>query len=269
LGIPVANVAAGSRGVFERVEIHEANRHAAPEPTIFPISMSSPALHISRGFEGIIQGAALPDLIQMECLAMTTRAVRIVRGNRMGRIFFAGGQIVHSELGDLTGEPALFDLLSWTGGSFEVEDGVRPMDETITRDWHGLVIEAAHLADERAARDGVPAATTATHMTSIPIMPISVTDIFQEPDVIKAVHFTEDGSLLSSRADDPETLQATFAYVTQLARLIGGALGAEGLLEVQANASEHKSLCLVGDDETIAMVTSAKANLANLAKKLA
>ncbi|HET6408765.1 MAG TPA: DUF4388 domain-containing protein, partial [Chthoniobacteraceae bacterium] len=58
--------------------------------------MNTSAMPAHRGFEGTILGAALPDLIQMECLAMSTRAVRVEQGTRMGRIFFAGGQIVHA-----------------------------------------------------------------------------------------------------------------------------------------------------------------------------
>lgn len=227
--------------------------------------MKPSALPANRGFEGIILGAALPDLIQMECLAMSTRAVRVERGSKLGRIFFAGGQIVHAELGDLAGERALFEMLSWVGGSFEIEDGLRPMDETITRDWHGLLIEAAHVADEHAAAHSIPTPNT---MTAIPMIPTSPAEVLRDPEVTSAVHFSEDGALIDSRAEDPETMQATFAYVSQLVRLIGEGLGLEELKEVQATAMEHKALSVVSDTRTTSLITSPKANLANFAKKL-
>lgn len=227
--------------------------------------MKTSAIPVNRGFEGIILGAALPDLIQMECLAMSTRAVRVERGSKMGRIFFAGGQIVHAELGDLTGEPALFEMLGWVGGSFEIEDGLRPMDETITRDWHGLLIEAAHLADEQAAD---PSSPSPNNMTAIPMIPTSPAEVLRDPDVTSAVHYTEDGTLIESRAEDAETMLATFAYVTQLVRLIGEGLGLEDLKEVHAAASEHKALTVVNDTRTTALITGPKANIVNLAKKL-
>jgi hypothetical protein len=227
--------------------------------------MKPSTLPINRGFEGIILGAALPDLIQMECLAMSTRAVRVERGGKLGRIFFAGGQIVHAELGDLTGEPALFEMLSWIGGSFEIEDGLRPMDETITRDWHGLLIEAAHLTDEQAAAHSSPAPNT---MTAIPMIPKSPAEVLRDAEVTNAVHFSEDGTLIDSRAEDPETMQATFAYVSQLVRLIGEGLGLEELKEVHVTASEHKALSVMDDARTTSLITSTKANLPNFAKKL-
>lgn len=227
--------------------------------------MQTSALPVTRGFEGIILGAALPDLIQMECLAMNTRAVRVERAGKMGRIFFAGGQIVHAELGDRTGEPALFEMLGWVGGSFEMEDGLRPMDETITRDWHGLLIEAAHLADEHAAAH--PSAAS-NKMTAIPMIPTSPAEVLRDPDVTSAVHYSEDGTLHESKADDPETMQATFAYVTQLTRLIGEALGLDELKEIHATAVEHKTLTVINASRTTAIIAAPKANLVNLAKKL-
>lgn len=227
--------------------------------------MNTSTLPISRGFEGTIQGAALPDLIQMECLAMSTRAVRVERGGKRGRIFFAGGQIVHAELGDITGEPALFEMMGWMGGQFVIEDGLRPMDESITRDWHSLMIEAAHLADEFYSQQNQ---TTLASMTAIPAMSTPPVDIFREPEVISGVQFTEDGTLLESRSDDAETLQATFAYITQLARLIGSGLGAENFRELHVTATEHKSLCYVGETESTALITGPKGNLPALLKKL-
>src|SRR5688572_25046831 len=155
--------------------------------------MKSSALHVANGFEGVIQGAALPDLIQMECLSMTTRAVRVERGSFMGRIFFAGGQIVHAELGSSIGEKALFEMLYWKGGTFSIEEGVRPLDETITCDWHTLLLEAAHHHDEASAAfaNQAPPQISALPMTATPFQNAS-----DDPEVIKAVRFSDDGTLL-------------------------------------------------------------------------
>ena len=105
-------------------------------------------------------------------------------------------------------------------------------------------------------------------MTAIPMIPTSPAEVLRDPDVTSAVHYTEDGTLIESRADDAETMQATFAYVTQLVRLIGEALGLEDLKEVHVTAGEHKALTVVKDTRITALVTSPKANIANLAKKL-
>lgn len=225
--------------------------------------MKSNAMTVAaaRGFEGTIQGATLHDLIQMECLTMSTRAVRVTRGARTGRIFFTGGQIVHAETADLSGERALFELLGWAGGHFSFEEGVRPMEDTIDRDWHGLLLEAAHRLDETAH-------AAAPTMTAIPMPMISADEVFKDPEILQAVQFTEDGTLLTARADDPETMQASFAYIEQLTRLVGTALGLEGLQEIHVASAEKKALAVITDSQTAVVITTPKANHTQLAKQL-
>ena len=97
----------------------------------------------SETFTGIAGSATLADLVQMECSVMATRAVRIDRGETSGRIYFARGQVIHAEVGELTGEAALFEMLRWNGGHVVVADGVHPATETIDRHWQSLLLEAA------------------------------------------------------------------------------------------------------------------------------
>jgi len=220
---------------------------------------------VVRGFEGTIFGATLADLIQMECLAMTTRAVRVEHNGRLGRIYFAGGQIVHAETGEFIGDAALVELLRWAGGRFTVEDGVRPIEDTIDRDWHCLLMEAAHCADELLSQKN----NADPDMTAMPSPMNTAAAIFHDPDVLQGVQFTEDGTLLHSKSDDPDTMQSSFAYVAQMIRLIGGSLGMENLREIQVTGAESKALCMMGDDEITALIAGSKANLNALGKRLA
>jgi hypothetical protein len=229
--------------------------------------MNSSALPISKGFDGVIQGATLSDLIQMECLALTTRAVRVDRAAQHGRIFFAGGQIVHAELGTSVGEEALYQMLAWPNGAFSIEEGVRPLEQTIERHWHGLLLEAAHRIDEiNASSTENMTATVPLH--AIPMPTHSITQALGDPEIQAGVHFTEGGTLLESKGEGGDELQATFAYVVQLCRLIGTSLGAENLQQIEVTCGDRKALCVIGDATSTAIVTSAKANLTQLAKKL-
>ncbi len=219
-----------------------------------------------KGFDGVIQGATLADLIQMECLALSTRAVRVAGEGTSGRLFFTGGQVVHAEVGEMKGEVALFEMLRWATGSFTIEEGVRPIEESIQRDWHNLLLEAAHHADE-GMQVTLPGSV-------VPLPPPKSTadlmnEAFNDSEVVLAAHFTEDGTLLASKGEDPESLQCTFAYVVQLLRHVGTSLGAENLKEINLLAPEQKALCLVDEKSTTVLVTTPKANFPALAKKLA
>lgn len=219
----------------------------------------------TKGFEGVIHAINLNDVIQMECLAMSHRAVRVEAGENVGRLYFAGGQVVHAEVGPHTGEEAFFEILSWPGGGFRIEDGRRAPDETITRNWESLLMEAAHRHDE--IRDAAATVTafplTATAMTHDPIA-----EAFKDPEIHSGVHFATDGTLLQSKGEDPETLQGTFAYVVQLLQHIGTSIGAENLREVHLVGTDGRAVCVVVDELTTAAVTSPKANLVTLAAKL-
>jgi hypothetical protein len=220
----------------------------------------------ARGFQGLIHGATLADLVQMECLGMTTRTVRIDGAEQSGRIFFASGQVVHAEVGELRGDAAFTELIGWQDGSFTIEEGVRPYAETITRHWQSLLLAAAHHQDESI--DPIPK----TQFNPTPIMQSindpAVAEVFGDSEVQSAVFFTEDGTLVEGKGPTQEDLHATFSYVVQLTRLIGESLGAENLQEIQIAAPDYRGLCVIREAGTAVVLTTAKGNINALAKKL-
>jgi hypothetical protein len=94
------------------------------------------------------------------------------------------------------------------------------------------------------------------------------TSALHDPEVQCAVHFTEDGSMIEAVGDIPEMFEASFAYVVQLLRHVGSALGAEQLREIHVTGEQKKALCVLADGKIAAVVGSARLNLPALAKKL-
>jgi len=224
----------------------------------------------TKGFEGVMLGATLQDLIQMECLALATRAVRVSTEDRSGLIYFAGGQVVHAKVGDVVGEDAVFEMLTWKNGGFIIQEGVKPTDETITRHWQGLLLEAAQRSDETSfaasmaeGSGDVIQLNKAQFMQRDPLL-----QVMDDPEVISGVQFSEDGSLLESKGDDPENMQAAFAFTIELLRLVGQSLGAENLKEVDLQGRQNKALCVLNEKSVACFVTTPKANLGQMSKKL-
>jgi hypothetical protein len=224
----------------------------------------------TQGFAGQMHGASLPDLIQMQCLSMVTRAVRVDANSVTGHIYFAGGQVIHACVGVLVGEAALFEMLCWKNGTFTFEEGLRAPDETVTRHWQGILLEAAQLEDEEARERSpddpphYPAILAVNRfMTKHPIE-----ELRSDPDVISFVQSDSEGNLLESKGDEAESLQAGFAYAMQLLQLVGASLGAEGLQEVHCQGKEMKALGLVRNDSAAIVLTTPRANLGTMAKAL-
>ncbi len=112
--------------------------------------MQTATVNLSPTFTGTFGSASLVDLIQMECTVQATRAVQVASEGKCGRIYFSRGQVVHAEIGELTGEAALFEMLGWTGGHVVVADGVHPAAETIDRHWQRLLNDAAPICERTA-----------------------------------------------------------------------------------------------------------------------
>jgi CheY-like chemotaxis protein len=121
------------------------------------------------------------DRIALEKMAKTAPSDGVVRGNlaqmnvidlmqslEMGRkscqltltkdgdkceVFFADGQVKHATYGSLVGDEAVFKVLRWTGGSFELDFEGKTDKETTQLNTQGLLMEGLRLLDE-SQRDG-------------------------------------------------------------------------------------------------------------------
>jgi len=103
--------------------------------------------------KGKLQDMAVADLIQLTCQDRKTARALIKNGGERGELFFKNGNVVHAELGELTGEQAVYRLMNWDQGNFDLTADVDSPEITITRSWTSLLLEAARLADEGTERE--------------------------------------------------------------------------------------------------------------------
>jgi CheY-like chemotaxis protein len=131
------------------------------------------------------------DRIALEKMAKTAPSDGVVRGNlsqmnvidlmqslEMGRkscrltltkdadkceVFFVGGQVKHATYGSLIGDEAVFKVLRWTEGNFELDFEGKTDQETTQLNTQGLLMEGLRLLDE-SQRDagGEPIESIAT-----------------------------------------------------------------------------------------------------------
>ncbi|MGH7978036.1 MAG: response regulator, partial [Limisphaerales bacterium] len=104
-----------------------------------------------EGFQGLLRKVGLQDVIQMECLARNSSILEVYNQSVLGRIYIEEGQLVHAVAGDITGEQALYKLLSLPGGSFELAQFEAPPEKSLAGQWEMLLMEAARVKDENAA----------------------------------------------------------------------------------------------------------------------
>ena len=105
----------------------------------------------SAAVRGNLRTLSLPSIIQINCRERNRAHLRIRHRGQKGNVFFADGNVVHATLGSQIGEEAIYELLTWEDGDFELEMGVPPPERTITTGWSGLLLEGMRRIDERAA----------------------------------------------------------------------------------------------------------------------
>src|ERR1700684_2768013 len=134
------------------------------------------------------------DRIALEKMAKTAPSDGVVRGNlsqmnvidlmqslEMGRkscqlklnhqgdkceVFFVEGQVKHATNGSLTGDEAVFKVLRWTGGNFELNFEGKTDQETTKLNTQGLLMEGLRLLDESQREGGAEAAEESSDNTS-------------------------------------------------------------------------------------------------------
>jgi len=135
------------------------------------------------------------DRIALEKMAKTAPSDGVVRGNlsqmnvidlmqslEMGRkscqltltnegekceVFFAEGQVKHATYGALVGDAAVFKVLRWTGGNFQLDFEGKTDKETTQLNTQGLLMEGLRLLDE-SQREGGGDASESSGASSAP-----------------------------------------------------------------------------------------------------
>jgi CheY-like chemotaxis protein len=102
------------------------------------------------GFRGV-QSKSLMDIIQMECLSLSSTVLRITRGSLVGKIWIVGGELIHAEAEGVVGEAAFRRILEWRSGTFENLPAELEHERTINKPVNALLLEMAQAMDEVAS----------------------------------------------------------------------------------------------------------------------
>jgi response regulator RpfG family c-di-GMP phosphodiesterase len=112
----------------------------------------APAAGRRRGLVGRLDSMPLADLTQALSIGMKTAKLALNQGKVSGVAYFERGQVCHARCGDLEGEAAFYEMLSWGEGSFVLEHGVQIKRRTVEADTMFLLMEGMRQQDEAEAR---------------------------------------------------------------------------------------------------------------------
>jgi predicted regulator of Ras-like GTPase activity (Roadblock/LC7/MglB family) len=107
--------------------------------------------HNVSGFKGAVAGLSLTDVIQLKGHNKYTGAISVEYGNSQGIIYFIDGEIIHAEQGDESGEHAIYEIIKWPGGTFNMHPEMTSNVCTIHYRTDYLLLEALRRFDEENA----------------------------------------------------------------------------------------------------------------------
>src|SRR5512146_2372536 len=108
-------------------------------------------------FRGSLAQMNVIDLVQS--LEMGRKSCSLILTHEKDRceMFFLEGQIRHAVYGNLKGDAAVYKVLSWSGGNFQIDFEGRSSEQSTTLSTQGLLMEGLRLLDEanKGAEDNV------------------------------------------------------------------------------------------------------------------
>lgn len=116
-------------------------------------------------FQGSLKELPLPDIIQLVSVSGKTGKFTLSRDGEDGFIYLKNGQMIHAQVGELTGEEAIYALAIWNHGEFRFAPGEEASEHTITRSNTNLLMEAARRLDEwRILSRKIPSVDMVPHL---------------------------------------------------------------------------------------------------------
>jgi CheY-like chemotaxis protein len=121
--------------------------------------------------DGVVRGSLAQmnviDLMQSLEMGRKSCQLTLTKEAEKCEVFFAEGQVKHATYGSLVGDEAVFKVLRWTGGNFQLDFEGKTNKETTQLNTQGLLMEGLRLLDE-SQRDGGGEAEMSASETAAP-----------------------------------------------------------------------------------------------------
>src|SRR5713101_1390498 len=108
--------------------------------------------------DGVVRGnlSQMNVIDLMQSLEMGRKSCKLSLSNQGDKceVFFVEGQVKHATYGSLVGDQAVFKVLRWTGGNFQLDFDGKTDKETTQLNTQGLLMEGLRLLDESAREGG-------------------------------------------------------------------------------------------------------------------
>jgi len=107
--------------------------------------------------DGVLRGSLsqmnVIDLVQSLEMGRKSCALTLTNKDDKCEMYFSEGQVTHAKYGSLVGDPAVFKVLRWTDGNFQINFEGKTAEQTTNLNTQGLLMEGLRLLDESSKQD--------------------------------------------------------------------------------------------------------------------
>jgi DNA-binding response OmpR family regulator len=112
----------------------------------------------SSSSDGVVRGSLAQmnviDLVQSLEMGRKSCLLTLTKDDDKCEMYFGEGQVRHASYGSLSGDAAVFKVLKWTGGNFQINFEGKTSQQTTTLNTQGLLMEGLRLLDEEKRDQG-------------------------------------------------------------------------------------------------------------------
>lgn len=202
--------------------------------------MGQPALSTEQhGFVGAVSGLSLADIIQVKGGNRYSGCLIVEHMNKSGVIYFRDGEVVHAEMGSLSGEEAFYTVMGWAGGTFKSEPKVSTTSRTIDQSLGFLILEALRRMDEENNSSQLkqrPEASSSKEKTGMSDISVKLSVI---PEIEQALLMTKDGAVVDDTSYQAELLGANGLFLALFSGQIGSQFGIGEFKSATVHGNEH------------------------------
>jgi len=103
---------------------------------------------------GQIHGISTASFLQLIDIEEKICTLKIKSDKRFGRLYFSKGELIAAETGELRGEEAAFDIISWDNSVIEIENVCNKTKREINKSLMHILMESARIKDELSSGMG-------------------------------------------------------------------------------------------------------------------
>ncbi len=112
----------------------------------------------SASSDGVLRGSLsqmnVIDLVQSLEMGRKSCLLTLTKDDDKCEMYFSEGQVTHAVYGSLAGDAAVFKVLRWTGGNFQINFEGKTKEQSTTLNTQGLLMEGLRLLDESRRDSG-------------------------------------------------------------------------------------------------------------------